>query len=210
MALGPVTLHTGGNEVAVSRHEEEVVVNELLADLLVHSGQGGVGAGKVAGQLGEGVLQKALNSQPLLLGDAGGQTEAIDGTSNPDTGGVDGHLSVDVALDLLDVHVGGVLGVSRDAMVLLDDGVEHLGEVLVAIPVSGVDGALAARLEGAASSLGGDVLQFVPPLLGHVLGDQGVGRLDFGEFAGHDVTLWTSCRSESSNKSLVVVMSFSL
>merc|ERR1719153_1072931 len=47
-ALGPVTLHTGGNEVAVSRHEEEVVVNELLADLLVHSGQGVVGAGKVA------------------------------------------------------------------------------------------------------------------------------------------------------------------
>merc|ERR1719422_395665 len=71
MALGPVTLHAGGNEVAVSRHEEEVVVNELLADLLVHSGQGVVGAGKVAGQLGEGVLQKALNSQPLLLGDAG-------------------------------------------------------------------------------------------------------------------------------------------
>merc|ERR1719471_2276970 len=217
--LGPVALHSRDSEVGVSRHEEEVVVNELLAHLLVHSGQGVVGAGKVAGQLGEGVLQKALNSQPLLLGDAGGQTEAIDGTSNPDTGGVDGHLSVDVALDLLDVHVGGVLGISRDAMVLLDDGVEDLGEVLVAIPVSGVDaavlvveldGALAARLEGAASSLGGDVLQFVPPLLGHVLGDQGVGRLDFGEFAGHDVTLWTSCRSESSNKSLVVLDAFSL
>merc|ERR1719470_820766 len=208
-ALGPVSLHTGDNEVAVSRHEEEVVVNELLADLLVHSGQGVVGAGKVAGQLGEGVLQKALNSQPLLLGDAGGQTEAIDGTSNPDTGGVDGHLSVDVALDLLDVHVGGVLGVSRDAMVLLDEGVEDLGEVLVAIPVSGVDaavlvveldGALTARLEGAAGGLGGDVLQFVPLLLGHMLGDQGVGGQDGGEFAGHDVTLWTSCRSESSNK----------
>merc|ERR1719278_46456 len=135
-ALGPVTLHTGGNEVAVSRHEEEVVVNELLADLLVHSGQGVVGAGKVAGQLGEGVLQKALNSQPLVLGDAGGQTEAIDGTSNPDTGGVDGHLSVDVALDLLDVHVGGVLGGGRDAMVLLDDGVEHLREVLVVMSFS--------------------------------------------------------------------------
>merc|ERR1719288_551242 len=81
-ALGPVTLHTGGNEVAVSRHEEEVVVNELLAHLLVHSGQGVVGAGKAAGQLGEGVLQKALNSQPLLLGDAGGQTEKIKGNVN--------------------------------------------------------------------------------------------------------------------------------
>ena len=69
-------------------------------------------------------------------------------------------------------------------MVLLDDGVEDLGEVLVAIPVSGVDaavlvveldGTLTARLEGASSGGGGDVLQLVPPLLGHVLGHQGVG-----------------------------------
>merc|ERR1719458_800918 len=210
-ALGPVTLHAGNDEVAVTRDEEEMVVDQLLADLLVHASQGVVGTGEVTGQLGEGALQQALNSQPLVLGDARGQTEAINGTSNPDTGGVDGHLGVDVALDLLDVHVGGVLGVSRDAMVLLDEGVEDLGEVLVAIPVSGVDaavlvveldGALAARLEGAAGGLGGDVLQFVPLLLGHVLGDQGVGGQDGGEFAGHDVTLWTSCRSESSNKSL--------
>ena len=188
------------DEVAVTGDEQEVVVDQLLADLLIHASQGVVGSGEVTGQLGEGALQQALNTQPLLLGDARGQTEAINGTSNPDTGGVDGHLGVDVALDLLDVHVGGVLGVSRDAMVLLDEGVEDLGEVLVAIPVSGVDaavlvveldGALAARLEGAAGGLGGDVLQFVPLLLGHVLGDQGVGGQDGGEFAGHDVTLWT-------------------
>ena len=161
-----------------------MVVDELLADLLVHASQGVVGSGKVTGQLGESVLQQALNTQPLLLGDARGETEAVDGTSDPDTGGVDGHLGVDVALDLVDVHVGGVLGIGRDAVVLLDDGIEDLGEVLVAIPVSGVDaavlvveldGALTARLEGASSGGGLDVLQFVPPLLGHVLGHQGVG-----------------------------------
>ena len=177
-----------------------MVVDQLLADLLVHASQGVVGTGEVTSQLGEGALQQALNSQPLLLGDARGETEAVNGTSNPDTGGVDRHLSVDVALDLVDVHVGGVLGVGRDAMVLLDEGVEDLGEVLVAIPVTGVDaavlvveldGALAARLEGASGGGGLDVLQFVPLLLGHVLGDQGVGGQDGGEFAGHDVTLWT-------------------
>merc|ERR1712240_230818 len=32
--LGPVTLHTGNSKVPVARDEEEVVVNELLADLL--------------------------------------------------------------------------------------------------------------------------------------------------------------------------------
>ena len=171
-----------------------MVVDELLADLLVHASQGVVGASEVTGQLGEGALHQALNSKPLVLGDAGGKTEAIDGTSDPDTGGVDGHLSVDVALDLVDVHVGGVLGIGRDAMVLLDDGVEDLGEVLVAIPVSGVDaavlvveldGAGTARLEGAAGSLRLDVLQFVPLLLRHVLRHQGVHGLDDREFARH-------------------------
>merc|ERR1719291_758039 len=91
-ALWPVALHAGSDEVAVTRDEEEVVVDELLADLLVHASQGVVGAGEVTSQLGEGALHQALNSEPLVLGDAGGKTEAIDGTSDPDTGGVDGHL----------------------------------------------------------------------------------------------------------------------
>ena len=113
---------------------------------------------------------------------------------------MDGHFRLNIALNFVNVHVGGVLGAGRDAMVLLDEGVEDLGEVLVAIPVSGVDaavlvveldGALTAGLEGASRGGGGDVLQLVPLLLGHVLGDQGVGGQDGGEFAGHDVTLWT-------------------
>ena len=37
---------------------------------------------------------------------------------------------VDVALDLDDVHVAGVDGGSRDAMVVQDDGVEHITENL--------------------------------------------------------------------------------
>ena len=39
--------------------------------------------------------------------------------------------------------------------------------------------------EGAASGGGLDVLQFVPPLLGHVLRHQGVGGLDDGELTRH-------------------------
>ena len=176
-----------------------MVVDELLADLLVHASQGVVGSGKVTGQLGESVLQQALNTQPLLLGDARGETEAVNGTSDPDTGGVDGHLGVDVALDLVDVHVGGVLGIGRDAVVLLDDGIEDLGEVLVAIPVSGVDApllfvkldGLGTRLEGAASSLRlDDVLHLVPPLIGHVLRHHRVLGLYDREFSRHVVRCW--------------------
>ena len=39
-AFGPVALHTGNLQVGVTRHEEEMVIDELLADLLVHAGQG--------------------------------------------------------------------------------------------------------------------------------------------------------------------------
>ena len=155
-----------------------MVVDELLADLLVHASQGVVGAGEVTGQLGEGALHQALNSEPLVLGDAGGKTEAIDGTSDPDAGGVNWNSLVDVALDFFGVHVRGVLGGGRDAMVLLDDGIEDLGEVLVGVPVSSIDaavlvvklnGASNALCQGEAGGLGLDVLQLVPPLLGHML-----------------------------------------
>ena len=44
----------------------------------------------------------------------------------PDPSGVDGGGGVDGALDLAGVHVAGVGGVGRDAMVLLDQGVEHV------------------------------------------------------------------------------------
>ena len=45
-------------------------------------------------------------------------------------------------LYLVDIHVAGVLGIGGDAVVLLDQGVEHVGEVLVGVPVSGVDAAV--------------------------------------------------------------------
>jgi len=46
-ALGPVTLHTGNLQVGISGHEEEVVIDQLLADLLVHASQGVVLTSKI-------------------------------------------------------------------------------------------------------------------------------------------------------------------
>merc|ERR1719232_1525977 len=138
-ALGPVTLHTSDSQVAVSGHEEEVVINKLLPDGLVHAGEGVVGASEVASQVLQGGGEGLLEVNSLLLGDSGGETESVNVATNADTGGVDGHISANVANDLLGVHVRGVLGISGDAVVLLDDGIEDLGEVLVGVPVSGVD-----------------------------------------------------------------------
>jgi len=193
-ALGPVALHAGNSQVAITRHEEEVIVDQLLADLLVHAGEGVVGAGEVTGHLGESLGDNLLNTDALLLGDSGGETESIDGTTDANTGGVDGDIGVDVSLNLLNIHVRGVLGIGGDSMVLLDDSIKDIGEILVGIPVTGVDAAvLVVELnsagnglgEGEAGGLGDDVLVFVPSLLGHVLGHQRVGGLDGGEFARH-------------------------
>ena len=46
-ALGPVALHARHLQVGVARHEEEVVVHQLLAHLLVHPRQRVVVAGEV-------------------------------------------------------------------------------------------------------------------------------------------------------------------
>jgi len=193
-ALGPVALHAGNSQVAITGNEEEVIVDQLLADLLVHAGEGVVGAGEVTGHLGESLGDDLLNTDALLLGDSGGETESIDGTTDANTGGVYGDIGVDVSLNLLNIHVRGVLGIGGDSMVLLDDSIKDIGEILVGIPVTGVDAAvLVVELnsagnglgEGEAGGLGDDVLVFVPSLLGHVLGHQRVGGLDGGEFARH-------------------------
>ena len=83
-ALGPVTLHTGNLQVGITRHEEEVVINQLLAGGLIHASQGVVFAGKIARELGKGVLHQSLNVDTLLLGDAGRKAETLDGTSDTD------------------------------------------------------------------------------------------------------------------------------
>ena len=173
--LGPVTLHAGHLEVGVSGDEEEVVIHQLLPDLLAHAGEGEVSAGQVSGQVSEGLLHQVLHINPLLLGDAGRQSEPIDAAANPDPGGVDGGGGVDVPVDLVHVHVAGVDTVSGDAMVLLNDGVEDISEdldtrkkivrksetpegirsYLVRVPVSGIDAAvLVVEVGGAGDGLG--------------------------------------------------------
>merc|ERR1719290_514686 len=192
--LGPVTLHTGNLKVSITRHEEEVVINQLLADSLVHASQGVVGASKVTSQLGQSRAHQLLNVNSLLLGDSGRQTETVNVATNTDSGGVDRHLRVNVTVDLGGIHVRGVLSIGRDAMVLLNQRVEHNGKVLVGVPAPGIDttmlvvelnGAGACLGQGEAAGLGLDVLQFVPFFLGDVLGHQRVGGLNCGEFSGH-------------------------
>jgi len=189
--LGPVTLHTSDLQVGVTRHEEEVVVDELLADGLIHTGQGIVVTSQISFQLGESVLHEGLNINTLLLGDAGGKTESLDGTADTDSAGVNWDIGFNVGGDFGGIHVRGVLEISTKTMVFADEGVENISEVNVRIFVTSIDTAmLVIEFNGASNSLGqgearglGDVItQFSPFFGGDVLGSQRVGGLDFGEW----------------------------
>jgi hypothetical protein len=103
---------------------------------------------------------------------------------------MDGSIGVDVALDLADIHVSSVLESFLEAVVLQDDGVEHLLEVLVRVLIPSIDAAMLvveldrasnSLAEGEARGLRLDACQLVPLLLGDMLGHQAVGGLDGGE-----------------------------
>jgi len=191
-ALGPVTLHTSDLQVGVTRHEEEMVIDQLLADLLVHAGQAVVVASQVAFELGESVLHQVLNTDTLILGDSGGKTESLDGAADTDSARVNGDIGFNVGGDFGGVHVRGVLEVSSKTMVLTDEGIEDISEVKIRILITSIDTAmLVVELNGTSDSLGqGEtrgcgnmVAQFCPFFGGDVLGSQGVSRFDFGEWS---------------------------
>merc|ERR1719233_2325758 len=163
--FGPVSLHSCHLQVLVARDEQEVVIHELLSDILSHAGQRIIGPSKIALQVSKSLLHQVFNIQPLVFGDSGGQTESINVPANPNPGGLNRGGGVDIALDLGCVHVGSMSSISRDAMVFLDQRIEHLGKILVRIPVPCVDSTmLVIKLNGAGDSfaegescgLGGD------------------------------------------------------
>ena len=86
-ALRPVALHTSHSQVAVTGHEEEMVINQLLTDILVHASQWVVVASQIAIQPLQGSGDQLLNANTLLPGDSRGETESLDGTADTDSEG---------------------------------------------------------------------------------------------------------------------------
>ena len=107
-----------------------MIIHELLSDALAHTCQRIIGSSQISGQVGKGLLHEILDTKSLVLGNAWRQSKPVNTATNSDTSGVNWGSSVNVPLDLGDVHVAGVLAVSGDAMVVLDDGVEDVSEDL--------------------------------------------------------------------------------
>merc|ERR1719320_679400 len=108
-ALGPITLHTSNSQVSVPRDKEEVVINKLLSDLLIHASERVVLSSKVTREGGSSVLHEAFNSNTLLLGDSRAKTKSVNGSSNPDSGRVNRNIIVDISIDFSSIHIRSML-----------------------------------------------------------------------------------------------------
>merc|ERR1712045_577729 len=138
-ALWPVSLHTSNSQISVSRHEEEVIIDKLLSDSLIHSSQRIVLSSKVSSEGSSGTLHQFLHTKTLLLGNSRRQTKSVNGATNTNSGRVNRNIRSNISHNLGRIHVGCVFRVSRDSMVLLDNRIENWSKVLVGVPVSSID-----------------------------------------------------------------------
>jgi len=196
--LRPITLHTSNSQVAVTRHEEEVIINKLLTHPLVHSSEWVVGTCQVTLEPLQGSGDKLLDTNALFLGDSGRQTKSLDGAANTNPDRVNWNLWVDVSIDLGRVHVRDMLEVGWESVVLADQGIKDISEINVGVLVTSVDAAvLVIELNGASNGLGqgeagglGDNVAKLGPLCwGHMFGNQTVLGFDVGECASDAVLL---------------------
>merc|ERR1719351_609490 len=190
-AFGPVTFHTGYLQVWISRHEEEVVINQLLSDSFIHTSQWVVVSSEVTSELSESSTHEFFNSNTLFLGDSGGKTESLDGSSNTNSDRMYWDIIGNVSLNFFDIHVGNVFESSWETVVFTDEGVEDISEVDVGVFITSIHTAmLVVEFNSAGNSLGqsesrglGDNSgEFVPSFLGDVLSNQGVLGFDIWEF----------------------------
>merc|ERR1719430_259979 len=138
-ALRPVPLHPSNLQIRVTRHEQKMIIHQLLPHFLVHPSEREVGTCKVILQVSEGLFHQVLHPKPLLPGNSRRQTKPINRSTNSDTSVVNWCLGVDVPLDLIHIHVTRVHRLGGDAMVLLDEGIKHLSKVLVRVPITGIN-----------------------------------------------------------------------
>jgi len=196
-SLWPVSFHTSNLEISVTRHEKEVIINELLSDLLVHTSEGIVGSLKISLEVSKGFFHKSFNTLTLFFGDTRGKTKSIDRATDSDTARVNWNITVNVSFNFVRVHIRSVSSRGQDSMVFLDDWVENNGKVLVRIPVTSIDTAmLVVKFNRYSNSLVQcesrglclDVLEFLPFVFGDMFGYKRVLRLDDGKVAWLNIT----------------------
>lgn len=141
-ARGPEAASIGGLQETVSLLEQEVIVDQLLLHGLLHAGQGVEVALQLTIQSRQGAGDLALHLLVLGLSQAGVEGVSLHGAAATHAGG-DDELASGVQVSE-DGHIakvlGGVLvGLLESTMVVLDDGIEQLGEGGVGLSIGSID-----------------------------------------------------------------------
>merc|ERR1719362_1536209 len=189
-AFGPIALHTSNLQVGVTRHEQEMVIDELLTNSLIHASQWAVFTSKITSHLSQSVAHQSFNIDTLLFGDSGGETESLDGTSDTDSARVNGNIGFNVSGNLGGVHVRDMFEVCGKAMVFTDQRIKDISKVNVGILITSIDTAMLvveingtsdSLSQGEARGLGHMVSKFSPFGFGNVGSYQRVFGSDFWE-----------------------------
>lgn len=141
-AGGPETAGVGGLEETVTLLEEEVVVDQLLLGLLGHASEGVECALEFAFKAGEGGGNFVFHLFVLGLSQAGVEGVALHGAAATHAGGYDelaSGVQVSEGLNITPVLGGVLVGFLEAIVVVLDDGVEQVGEDYVRLSIRGVD-----------------------------------------------------------------------
>jgi len=141
-AAGPVAASVGGLEETITLLEEEVVVDELLLDILTHTGQWEEGTLEITFKSGEGRGNLLFHFLVLVLGQAGVEGVSLHGAAATDTGGDDvltSRVQIAESVDITPVLGRVLVGLLESTMVVLDDGVEQVSEDGVSFGIRCVD-----------------------------------------------------------------------
>ena len=87
--FGPFSVDAGGFKEAVTFLEEEVIVDELLSGLVVHSGQGVVLSSEVSSKALQNFDDFLLDFETLFLGERRGEAITFEVSGHTDAGGND-------------------------------------------------------------------------------------------------------------------------
>lgn len=141
-AGGPEAASVSGLQETITLLEQEVVIDQLLLNVLAHSSQGIERSLQLPFQTREGGRNLLLHFPVLLLSQAGVEGVAFERAAATHAGGYDVLVvGVEVAehADVTPVLRGVPVGLLEATMVVLDDGVEEIGEDCVGFGIWSVD-----------------------------------------------------------------------
>jgi len=136
--VGPVTGASGSGEKSTGGLlKQEVVIDELFHDLVIHAKEGVVLASKVTTKTTKSIRDNSLYDAALGTGHGRGEAETTDRASTADTAGLDilsGEVT-SIKLGMVKIRLG-VLVSGAEVVDLLDHVVKELLECLVGVLIA--------------------------------------------------------------------------